>query len=98
MRAGAGAGPGTARQRARQEIDHGRRAKGYIFGAFCPATGAAFTQPYLGRGGAPWVDFLDRVETWVPDEIERVYAILDNLSSIARRTCCCFCSPIRAGR
>jgi hypothetical protein len=27
--------------RARQEIDHGRRGKGYVFGAFCPATGAA---------------------------------------------------------
>src|SRR3954468_4325186 len=32
--------------RARQEIDYGRRGKGYIFGAFCPATGAAFTRPY----------------------------------------------------
>ena len=27
--------------RARQEIDYGRRGKGYVFGAFCPATGAA---------------------------------------------------------
>ena len=26
-------------ERARQEGDYGRRAKGYIFGAFCPATG-----------------------------------------------------------
>jgi hypothetical protein len=31
--------------RARQEIDYGRRGKGYVFGAFCPATGTAFTQP-----------------------------------------------------
>jgi hypothetical protein len=36
--------------RARQEIDYGRRGKGYVFGAFCPATGAAFTRPYPGRG------------------------------------------------
>jgi hypothetical protein len=31
--------------RAWQEIDYGRRGKGYIFGAFCPATGTAFTRP-----------------------------------------------------
>ncbi len=68
-------------KRARQEIDYGRRAKGYIFGAFCPATGEAFTHPYLGRGGAHWVDFLDQVERWIPSTTERVYAILDNLSS-----------------
>ncbi len=29
--------------RAKQAIDYGRRGKGYIFGAFQPATGAAFT-------------------------------------------------------
>src|SRR3712207_8567224 len=34
--------------RARQEVDYGRRAKGSIFGAFCPATGEAFTHPYPG--------------------------------------------------
>ena len=51
--------------RAKQEIDYGRRAKGYIFGAFCPATGEAFTHPYPGRGGAHWVDFLEHVETWI---------------------------------
>ena len=68
-------------ERARQEIDYGRRAKGYVFGAFCPATGEAFTHPYPGRGGAPWVDFLERVEAWIPRTTERVYAIMDNLSS-----------------
>jgi transposase len=68
-------------KRARQEIDYGRRAKGYIFGAFCPATGEAFTQPYPGRGSASFVDFLARVETWVPPTTQRVYAILDNLNS-----------------
>src|SRR3712207_9309001 len=45
--------------RARQEIDYGRRGKGYVFGAFCPATGAAFTRPYPGRGAANWVAFLE---------------------------------------
>ena len=39
-------------ERAKQEIDYGRRAKGYIFGAFEPATGAAFTQPYTN--GPSW--------------------------------------------
>ena len=48
--------------RARQEIDYGRRGKGYVFGAFVPATGAAFTRPCAGRGGAHWVAFLEQVE------------------------------------
>ena len=33
-------------ERARQEIDYGRRGKGYIFGAFEPATGEALPQAY----------------------------------------------------
>lgn len=67
--------------RATQEIDYGRRGKGYVFGAFIPATGAAFTAPYAGRTTVNWVDFLAQVETWLPAETERVYAILDNLST-----------------
>jgi transposase len=67
--------------RARQEIDYGRRGKGYIFGAFRPATGEALTAPYSGRTIANWVDFLERVEAWVPAEAERIYAIQDNLSA-----------------
>jgi DDE superfamily endonuclease len=67
--------------RARQEIDYGRRGKGYVFGAFCPATGAAFTRPYPGRGTANWVAFLEQVEGWLPPEVERVYAVGDNLGS-----------------
>jgi transposase len=67
--------------RARQEIDYGRRGKGYIFGAFCPATGAAFTRPYLARSAASWVAFLEEVEHWLPAEVERVYGVVDNLSS-----------------
>jgi transposase len=73
--------PSPAAGRARQEIDYGRRAKGYIFGAFRPATGAAFTRPYPARSTACWVDFLEHVEQWLPREAERVYAIADNLSA-----------------
>ena len=67
--------------RARQEIDYGRRGKGSIFGAVCPATGAAFTRPYLSRSAATWAAFLEEVENWLPQEPERVYATADNLSS-----------------
>jgi transposase len=67
--------------RARQEIDYGRRGKGYVFGAFRPATGEAFTRPYLARSTASWVAFLEEVELWLPAETERVFAIVDNLSS-----------------
>ena len=66
--------------RARQEIDYGRRAKGYIFGAFQPATGEALTQPYERRTTPNWIDFLTQVEQWVPHSVERIYAILDNLA------------------
>lgn len=67
-------------QRAKQEIDYGRRGKGYIFGAFAAATGEAFTQDYRRRTIVNWLDFLERVDAWVPAEVERVYAMLDNLN------------------
>jgi hypothetical protein len=54
--------------RARQEIDDGRRGPGDIFGAFRPATGEACTQPAAGRPRAHGSDFLERVETWGPQE------------------------------
>jgi hypothetical protein len=72
--------PDQPAERARQEIDYGRRGGGYIFGAFQPATGEAFTRPYLGRTIVNWVDFLEQVEEWLPAEAERVYAIVDNLN------------------
>jgi transposase len=72
---------GVRRERAIQEIDYGRRGKGYVFGAFRPATGEAFTTPYAGRTIANWVDFLSRVDDWLGSEAERVYAVLDNLST-----------------
>ena len=67
--------------RAKQEIDYGRRGRGYIFGAFCPATGEALTRPYLSRSTANWVAFLEEVEHWLPARAERIYAIIDNLSA-----------------
>ena len=67
-------------QRARQEIDYGRRGKGYVFGAFRPATGEAFTETYAGRTTANWVDFLGGVERWIGEGVERVYAVVDNLN------------------
>jgi len=67
--------------RARQEIDYGRRGKGYVFGAFQPATGDALTHDYARRTTVNWVDFLERVEAEVAPDIARVYAIVDNLST-----------------
>jgi len=72
---------GRPAERARQEIDDGRRGKGYVFGAFRPATGDALTQCYARRTTANWIDFLERVEGWVPDRVERIDAVLDNLSA-----------------
>ncbi len=69
-------------ERARQEIDYGRRGKGYVFGAFCPATGTALTATYDGRTTANWVDFLGQVEgCWIDPATECVYAVLDNLNT-----------------
>jgi len=59
-------------ERARQAIDYGRRGAGYIFGAFKPADGEAFTAPYDGRTITNWVDFLERVEGWIPLEVAHV--------------------------
>jgi hypothetical protein len=67
-------------QRAKQEIDYGRRGKGYLFGAFRPATGDACIQDYRRRTIVNWLDFLEQVDAWVPAEGERIYAILDNLN------------------
>jgi transposase len=67
--------------RARQEIDYGRRQSGYVFGAFQPATGEAFTRPYARRTAVNWADFLDHVEAWIDPRAVRVYAIMDNLSA-----------------
>jgi transposase len=67
--------------RAKPEIDYGRRGKGYIFGAFRPATGEAFTRPYASRSARNWAEFLGEVEVWLPADVTRVYAIVDNLQA-----------------
>ncbi len=66
--------------RARQEIDYGRRGKGYVFGALQPATGAAYTETYGGRTIANWVDFLEQVDAWIDPTVEQIFAIVDNLN------------------
>jgi hypothetical protein len=73
--------PQRPAQRAKQEIDYGRRDKGYVFGAFRPATGEARTKTYQARSTANWVDFLQEVEEWLPKDLDCVYAIVDNLST-----------------
>ena len=72
---------GPVAERARQEIDHGRRGvAGYVFGALQPASGAALTLTYQRRTTANWVDSLGRVDAWVDPSVERIYAVLDNLN------------------
>jgi transposase len=71
----------AGRPRARQEIDYGRRGRGYVFGAFVPATGESLTAPYGRRSTANFVAFLEQVEAWLDPTAERVYAVLDNLSA-----------------
>jgi transposase len=67
--------------RAKQEIDYGRREKaGYVFGALQPRTGEVLTATYPHRRLVHWIDFLQQVEEWIPKDVERVYAVLDNLS------------------
>jgi transposase len=73
--------PRRPAQRARQEIDYGRRDKGYVFGAFRPVTGEALTKTYGARSTLNWVDFLRRGDEWLPADLDRVYAIVDNLST-----------------
>src|SRR4051794_20827708 len=68
-------------ERAKQEIDYGRRGSGYVFGAFQPASGAALTHPYDRRTTTNWVDFLGEVEAWIDPAVERIYAVADNLST-----------------
>ena len=83
VRAAPGVAPdGTPRPagRAKREVETGKRGRGgYVFGAFRPATGEAFTHGYQRRRGVDWVDFLERVEAWLPPEVGRVYGVLDNL-------------------
>jgi hypothetical protein len=66
-------------QRAKQEIDYGRRAKGYVYGALWETTGQCWTQCYPRRISEHCVDFLCLVDQHIPADKQRIYAILDNL-------------------
>ncbi len=68
-------------QRAKQEIDYGRRAKGYVYGALWETTGQCWTQCYGGRTIPNFIDFLCEVDAQIEASVERIYAILDNLKS-----------------
>ncbi len=68
-------------ERARQAADYGRRGKGYVFGAFQPGSGAALTETYASRSAVNFADFLEKVDRWLPADVEWIYAILDNLSA-----------------
>ncbi len=48
------------------------------FGAFVPATGEAMTATYESRSIVTFVDFLEKVEEWMPKSVGRIYAIMDN--------------------
>lgn len=59
-------------QRAKLEVDYEHHGKGYVFGAFRPATGEALTSGFTRRTTANWITFLDQVEQWVSPQVERV--------------------------
>ncbi len=50
-----------------------------MFGALQPATGEVLTEMYSRRIVGNYVEFLEKVEQWLPSEVERGYAIVDNL-------------------
>jgi hypothetical protein len=55
---------GPEAERARQEIDYGRRGvAGYVFGALQPATAQPSRSTYERRTTGNWVDFLGAVES-----------------------------------
>jgi transposase len=66
-------------RRAKQEIDYGRRDLGYVYGALWETTGDCWTQCYPQRAKKYFIDFLCWVDEQVPAEVERIYAIMDNL-------------------
>lgn len=72
---------GRSAQRARQEVDYGRRdTEGYVFGGFGPATGEARTATSPSRTSKHFAAFLEQLAAWAPPDAERLYVILDNLN------------------
>jgi len=72
--------------RAKQEIDYGRRGKGYVFGAFTPDNGQALTETYGRRTIANYIDFLEKVDRWLPAD-KFVYGIVDNSVNASGNRC-----------
>jgi hypothetical protein len=68
-------------ERAKQELDYGRRGKGYVFGALWETTGMCSTQCYTRRTKTNFLDYLCWVDGQLPADLERVYAIMDNLDA-----------------
>jgi transposase len=66
-------------QRAKHEIDYGRRAKGSGYGALWAATGTCWTRGYPRRSQTHFIDCLCDGDQQVPAGGERIDAILDNL-------------------
>jgi hypothetical protein len=69
----------AGRARWELQLDRDRKPGVYVFGAFWPATGEALTATYESRSIATFADCLEKVDTWVPKGIGRIYAIMDNL-------------------
>jgi transposase len=69
----------VARLRARLEKEYEALTL-LVFGALQPRTGEVYTATYTRRTLVNWIDFLQQVEEWIPKEVERVYAVLDNLT------------------
>ncbi len=69
----------TGRVKWELQLDRDRKPGGYVFGAFVPATGEALTATYESRSIVTFVDFLEKLEVWVPKGVGRIYAIMDNL-------------------
>ena len=67
--------------RAKVELDYQKRSRGgYVYGALQPATGEVLTEVYPRRIVGHYIEFLEKVERWVPPETKRIYAVIDNLS------------------
>ena len=82
------AGPGA--ERARQEIDYGRRGTaGYVFGALQPTSGAAFTLAYERRTTANRVDFLGADRGLDRSGGRAGLRRARNLNIHSAPTCCC---------
>jgi len=45
-----------------------------------PRTGEVLTATYTRRTLVNWIDFLQQVQEWIPQDVEGVYAVLDNLT------------------